>query len=133
MKGKLKYDISGHVGTWVVEYQIMEQTYPRSGRDMQGNEQYGNVDKVLPLETDGTQTLFSGEEVEFEIISVYVEPDDSIHCNRGADVKYARIIIDDSDKKWNQIFSKWNSITSSRLVFFEWLKKNYKAPDAKSR
>lgn len=35
--------------------------------------------------------LSEGDSIDTRITSVYVEPDDSIHCNRGSEVDYASI------------------------------------------
>ena len=34
----------------------------------------------------------NGKEVFFEIVTKYIEPDDSIHCNRGVDKEFAKLI-----------------------------------------
>lgn len=36
----------------------------------------------------------NGDKVEVEMETVYIEPDDSIHCNRGSDVTRVRLIED---------------------------------------
>ena len=52
-----------------------------------------STSNVIPLvEEDYQHIIHEGQQMEFEIITRYVEPDESIHCNRGADVKMAKIV-----------------------------------------
>lgn len=39
----------------------------------------------------------NGKGIHFEIVTKYIEPDESIHCNRGVDKKFAKLI--DSKRK----------------------------------
>jgi len=41
----------------------------------------------------------NGKEVFFEIVTKYIEPDDSIHCNRGGDKEFAKLIDEERRKE----------------------------------
>lgn len=68
--------------------------------------------------------------IDFKIISVYVEPPNSIHCNRGGDIDMAILSPLES---WDSIFDRFNQMTiESRWMYsvsyHEWLKENFEPP-----
>lgn len=87
MKGKLTKTEQG----WAVKYilTVLSDTGVRT-----------YYDRELPLRHEDSKdtlkndvlTLFEGREVEFEIVTVYEKPSDSIHCNRGSDIHYANLV-----------------------------------------
>lgn len=84
MKGKI---FKNENGEWLLKYEENVQIYPSSGRDFQGNEQYGWVEKILPfipLKKDAS-LYKEGQSHYFEKSTIYIEPPESIHCNRGYD------------------------------------------------
>ena len=80
MKGK----IVNKNEDWVVEYTLSQPNYK------------GEIVKIYyPINKNdyfNRTTFYSNDEVDFEIIKKYIAPDNSIHCNRGVDVEYARIL-----------------------------------------
>jgi hypothetical protein len=79
-------------GKWVVLYKKHEQVYPRSGKDIGGNEIWDFVEHKVPVE-DNKEVLFKEKkEVNFTLENFYVEPPSSIHSNRGDFIKIARIV-----------------------------------------
>ena len=70
---------------------------------------YTEKDKTHVLKTHSDNkkylSMLPGDEfheVEFSITTEYMEPDSSIHCNRGDDVTVARI-LEPSENTWNEI------------------------------
>ena len=45
--------------------------------------------------------LTNNQLVNFKLVTEYVEPDDSIHCNRGVEIQVAVIMTDDDI--WNDV------------------------------
>jgi len=80
MKGK----IVNKNEEWFIEYTYSSQS---SHGDLETD-----FYPIYPDDYFNRTTFHSNEVVNFEIITKYVEPDESIHCNRGADVKFARIL-----------------------------------------
>jgi hypothetical protein len=75
-------------GNWVV-------VFPQQSKISTYNGGVLNQDSIgsLPIHPDTPrEQLIDGNEIEYEIVKKYIEPDESIHCNRGSDVKFAKII-----------------------------------------
>ncbi len=105
------------------------------------------VNETLPVHPDclkeQTETSFiwndsvyrDGDLVEFKIQTIYVEPDDSIHCNRGDDVVHAML-----ETEWSRIFEGFTGgikhlihpIGTYRQIT-EYLKENYYPPRRKPK
>lgn len=51
-----------------------------------------DVKLILEEREDYPNIWVGSNEIEFEIVNVYVEPPETIHCNRGADVPHAKMI-----------------------------------------
>lgn len=74
-----------------------------------------------------------GDVVEFNIRNVYVEPDSSIHCNRGDDVPHAMI-----ETEWARIFEGVTGglkkmLTGNYQEITKYLKDNYYPPQRKPK
>ena len=76
---------------WFVEYKKYEQTYPRSGRDAQGNEKYDWIQKQLEVYNPKNLTLEEDKVIIFEEYQLYVEPPATIHSNRGGYKQVAKL------------------------------------------
>lgn len=126
---------------WVVRYMMTELTQPPHKKGVFGVTRRTSVlHKGLPLHPgpwplpEGIlidDILVEGKEVEFEIKEVYVEPDESIHCNRGADVKYAKLIFPEKTWTWNDIINEYYNDKVQTYTFADWLKKHYNPPTKK--
>lgn len=90
MKGTLTKKING---TWVVRVQSTDQ-HPSPSVVEHGKEYLLHPDDHIDyvLDNNGYFYFHDGKEVEFEVVNVYVEPSDSIHCNRGDDIPHAKLI-----------------------------------------
>jgi len=104
------------------------------------------VNETLPVHPDclkeqtGTAFIWNdsvyrdGDKVEFEIQTIYVEPADSIHCNRGDDVVHAMI-----GTEWPRIFEgfigavKQIPPTGNYWQMTEYLEENYYPPKRKPK
>ena len=74
-----------------------------------------------------------GDEVEFDIRTIYVEPDSSIHCNRGDDVVHAMLMTE-----WTRIFEGFTGglkkmFAGNYRQITEYLKENYYPPQRKPK
>ena len=101
--------------------------------------------KIIPLKYSNWQDIlnksYDKEQInsmsfDFEIVETYVEPDESIHCNRGADIDVAELKETD-EIKWNRILKEYDDYFSEEHVNWReefadslgsWLMKNYKSP-----
>lgn len=78
--------------------------------------------------------FFADVDIDFELVEVYVEPPDTIHCNRGSNVKYAKI-----STSWDNIFDDYQKENyppfggpfDDAYTLSEWLKKNFHPPKRK--
>lgn len=152
MKGTLKNKEGKSVVEYVTHYkEVMEEN----------NAKYSVEDSFiteLPLHPDnhtdyvldnnGYFNFYDGKEVEFEIIEKYVEPDDNIHCNRGADIKFAKLISKQEElpnesfnmlmkgseqESWDEIETMLKSYISFSDLFeiMQEIKKKYNPPTKK--
>lgn len=99
-----------------------------------------------------TTLLKNDSEILVECAEVYVEPDDSIHCNRGADIMQVRLTHRRSgqptydghahiipilfkDPTWEDIEQEYikehPAFSAPYPGFDDWLKKNYNVPTRK--
>lgn len=101
---------------------------------------YGDKVDEYPLILDDVKKYCQGvvffaddTEVEFDLVSVYIEPPDSIHCNRGYDVFYAK--INDDNEIWNNILAEFlneeHHHSDTGITINEWLIKNFHPPKRK--
>jgi len=69
---------------------------------------------------------------QFEIVEVYEAPDDSIHPNRGSDVKYAKLLPtkEETQESWDEIHQNFrkSGLDWTLHDVFRWLKENYYPP-----
>jgi hypothetical protein len=104
------------------------------------------VNQTLPVHPDclkeQTESAFiwndsvyrDGDQVEFETRTIYVEPDDSIHCNRGGDVVYAML-----ETEWSRIFEGFTGGVKqippmgNYRQMTEYLTENYYPPKRKAK
>lgn len=79
--------------------------------------------------------LGEGAEVEFEIEEIYVEPPESIHCNRGGYDKFAKIKFKEpKQESWEEIIIEYvNSSVNKAPGITEWLKDNFNPPTRKEK
>lgn len=93
-----------------------------------------SIIKQIPLKDSEWETavkldlINSNKLTMFNIVPVYIEPPDSIHCNRGADVNMAVFI---SMESWDAVFERFNKMYPTfpfKISHQEWLKANFKDP-----
>lgn len=104
------------------------------------------VNETLPVHPDclkeqtGTAFIWNdsvyrdGDQVEFDVMNVYIEPDDRIHCNRGTDVVHAMI-----ETEWPRIFEGFTGGLKQIIPMgyyrqmSEYLEENYYPPKKKPK
>lgn len=75
-----------------------------------------------------------GDQVEFDIQTIYVESDSSIHCNRGDDVQHAMI-----KTEWRRIFEGFTGglkqipPMGNYIQMTRYLEENYYPPQRKPK
>jgi len=101
--------------------------------------EYNEEKKQIPLRYASWKDVvkfgekIENKEIDFEIEKCYVEPDESIHCNRGADIDVARIIkIINTDSlasalntpvRANEFMKDLNNLLPKKEINWEGLKK----------
>lgn len=107
-------------------------------RDEPRDKDYPVTMGVHCLAATRTKDFEEGKTVCYEIVKVYVEPDDSIHCNRGWEVDMADI-VESEHEKWVEIYYEYDKYRSEKFLSYdeetmsveEWLMTYYNAPKIK--
>jgi len=146
MTGELIYQNN----TWFVKYKSYEQTYPRSGRDIQGNEEYEWIEKILPIDINRdsklqmilTQNFKQGKKVKFiiekkhfredpldesvwESVAILQEQIDNISIGEGCFGPYVRINQQDLHKHEYANQDEIKQIDTYKQMLFDELKQVY--------
>lgn len=93
-----------------------------------------NVDKIIPLHESEKKFISSlagdeYKEVEFEVISEYIEPSDKTQYNKGGYKEYAKIVTEDS---WIDIMKTLSNPDVSWGTKEAMVREKYKSPIKKN-